>query len=248
LALIFAPGSSLGGARPKASVLDVHGHLAIAKFPRADDEYSIERWEWVALQLAAAAGIDVAAAELLSVGGRDVLLSRRFDRRGEERIHLASALALLGLRDGDRASYPEIAEIVQRDGSQPQRDHVELFRRMVFNICVANVDDHLRNHGFLRTRTGWTLSPAYDINPVPTDVRARVLSTNVTPDDATGSLDAARESATYFGLSPKQADAVIAEVLSAVANWRGVARKAGASTKECARMQSAFLTNDEHRD
>jgi serine/threonine-protein kinase HipA len=242
LALLLAPGSSLGGARPKASVLDARGRLAIAKLPRETDEYPIERWEWVALELARAAGIRVPEAELLTVAGRPVLLARRFDRHGAERIHFASALTLLALRDGDRASYPEIAEILQREGSQPRRDGQELFRRMLLNICIANVDDHLRNLGFLREPAGWTLSPVYDLNPVPADVRPRILTTSITLDDATGSLDAARESATYFGLSPRDAEAEIERVLRAVAGWETVARAAGASAKECARMRSAFLT------
>jgi serine/threonine-protein kinase HipA len=242
MALLFAPGSSLGGARPKASVLDAKGRLSIAKFPREDDEYSIERWEWVALELAAKAGIVVPDVELLTVGKREVLLSRRFDRDGNQRVHYASALTLLGLRDGDRASYPEIADFVQREGSRPQRDCAELFRRMVLNVCIANVDDHLRNHGFLRERSGWTLSPAFDLNPVPADVRPRVLTTNITPDDATGSLDAARESATFFGLALGKADSLIDEVLRAVGKWPAIARRAGASAKEQARMESAFLT------
>lgn len=244
LALLFAPGSSLGGARPKASVLDARGRLSIAKLPRETDEYSIERWEWVALELARAAGIRVPEIELLEVAGRAVLLSRRFDRRGEERVHFASALTLLGLRDGDRASYPEIAEILQREGSQPRRDSEELYRRMVLNICIANLDDHLRNHGFLREPAGWTLSPAYDLNPVPADVRPRILTTNVTLDDATGSLDAARESATFFGLSSRAAGGLIEEVLRAVSGWEEVARATGASAKECERMRSAFLVRD----
>jgi serine/threonine-protein kinase HipA len=245
LALLLAPGSSLGGARPKASILNRLGQLCIAKFPRQDDEYSVERWEWVALELARTAAIRVPDVEVLNVRRRPVLLSRRFDRHGARRIHFASALTLLGLADGARASYPEIAEILQREGSRPREDAEELFRRMVFNICVANVDDHLRNHGFLREPTGWTLSPAYDINPVPADVRPRILTTNVTLDDGTGSLDAARESATYFGLSARRSAAVITEVLRAVAKWEAVARAAGASRKECSRMESAFLAPSE---
>lgn len=241
LALLLAPGSSLGGARPKASVRDQHGKLCIAKFPRETDEYSVERWEQIALELARSAGIEVAESRLLSVAGRDVLLSQRFDRRGGERVHFASALTLLGLRDGESASYPEIAEILQREGSRPRRDSEELFRRMVFNVCIANVDDHLRNHGFLRQPGGWTLSPAYDLNPVPMEVRPRILSTAITLDDATGTLGAARDTASYFGLSPAQAEGIIRAVTSAVAGWERVAKTAGASRAECGRMKSAFL-------
>ena len=241
LALLLAPGSSLGGARPKASILDGAGHLSIAKFPRPDDEYAIELWEWVAMDLAHKAGIRTPEANLLKVRGKSVLLSRRFDRRGSERVHFASALTLLGLADGERASYPEIAEILQREGSQPRRDAEELFRRMVFNICVANVDDHLRNHGFLREASGWTLSPAYDLNPVPTDVRPRILSTNVTLDDPTGSIAAARASATYFGLSSARTASVILEVQRATLQWETVAKNAGATKRDIARMRSAFL-------
>jgi serine/threonine-protein kinase HipA len=241
LALLVAPGSSLGGARPKASVLDQHGRLSIAKFPRDADEYSVERWEWVAMQLAHASGVQIPDVELLEVAGKQVLLSRRFDRAHGERVHFASALTLLGLRDGDRASYPEMAEILQREGSQPRADCEQLFRRMVLNIVIANVDDHLRNHGFLRRASGWTLSPAFDLNPTPADVRPRVLSTNVTLDDATGSLLAAREAATYFGLGSSAADEIIRQVQAGVSRWREVARASGASQRECQRMQSAFL-------
>jgi serine/threonine-protein kinase HipA len=242
VALLLAPGSSLGGARPKASVLDTGGALAIAKFPRQDDEYSVERWEWVALELARRAGIQVPNARLVQVGHRDVLVSRRFDRVDSERVHFASALTLLGLRDGDQASYPEIAEILQREGSRPRQDSEEVFRRMVFNICAANLDDHLRNHGFLREASGWTLSPAYDLNPVPAEQRPRVLTTSITLEDFTGSLEVARDSADYFGLGPAQVERVISEVSSAVGHWVKVARAAGASRAECERMRSAFLT------
>lgn len=242
LAVILAPGSSLGGARPKASVLDQNGNLSIAKFPKEGDQYVVERWEWIAFEIARMAGITVPESRLLDVGGRSVLISRRFDRRGVSRIHFASALTLLGLKDGDSASYPEIAEILQREGSEPRRDSEELFRRMVFNICIANLDDHLRNHGFLRKGKGWTLSPAYDLNPVPADIRPRILTTAITLEDATGSVDAARESATYFGLSKSVVDAIVRDVQKAVQNWETIARKAGAGVAECARMRTAFLT------
>ncbi|RZO50075.1 MAG: type II toxin-antitoxin system HipA family toxin [Sandaracinaceae bacterium] len=243
LALVLAPGSSLGGARPKASVLDVDGELCIAKFPRPDDEYSVERWEMICNSLARAAGIRAAEMRLETVDERPILVSRRFDRRETHRIHYASAMTMLGLADGDEASYPEIAEVLNRHGSSPGDDLVELFRRMVFNICVADVDDHLRNHGFLRDSRGLRLSPAFDVNPVPMDIRPRVMSTAVTPDDFTGSLDAARSSAPYFDLTPARAEAIIEAVIEAIAGWSAMARRHGASSGECDRMESAFLTS-----
>lgn len=241
LALILAPGSSLGGARPKASILDLDGSLAIAKFPRELDEYAIERWEQVAFDLARSAGIRVAESRLERVGDDFVLVARRFDRRGTARIPYASAATLLGLRDGDRASYPELADLLQREGGRAKEDVEQLFRRMVFNICIANVDDHLKNHGFLREPGGWALSPAFDLNPVPADIRPRILSTSISLDDATGSLQLARQVAPYFALSRSAADTLVREVEDAVRDWRDVARRLGASASECARMQSAFL-------
>jgi len=179
LQLILAPGSSLGGARPKVSVIDQHGRLSIAKLPRETDDYSVERWESIALALARAAGIQTPEHQLLEVGGRAVLLSRRFDRDEGARIPFLSALSMMGLGDGERASYPELSDLLSQYGAQARRDTSELFRRMAFNVLVSNVDDHLRNHGFLWLgRGGWTLSPAYDLNPTPADVRPRVLTTN----------------------------------------------------------------------
>lgn len=158
LQMIFAPGSSLGGARPKASVIDQHGHLSIAKFPKPDDDYSVERWESVALTLARMAGIRVA--------GQAILLSRRFDREGEGRIPFLSALSMMGLKDGEPGSYPELVDVLVQIGAQTKRDAAEPYRRMVLNVLISNVDDHLRNHGFLWLgQGGWTLSPAYDLNP-----------------------------------------------------------------------------------
>ncbi|MGH9725655.1 MAG: type II toxin-antitoxin system HipA family toxin, partial [Candidatus Acidiferrales bacterium] len=149
LQMIFAPGSSLGGARPKASVVDQHGHLSIAKFPKEIDEYSIELWEFVALTLAKQAGIRTPVNELLSVAGRPVLLSRRFDRADATRIPFLSGLAMLTLKDGDRASYPELVDVLTANGAQAREDAHELYRRMVLNVLISNDDDHLRNHGFL---------------------------------------------------------------------------------------------------
>jgi serine/threonine-protein kinase HipA len=163
--MIFAPGSSLGGARPKASVVDQHGQLSIAKFPKEIDEYSIELWEFVALTLAQQAGILTPVNELLSVAGRHVLLSRRFDRAAT-RIPFLSGLSMLTLKDGDRASYPELVDVLTANGARAREDAHELYRRMVLNVLISNDDDHLRNHGFLWIGPqGWALSPVYDLNP-----------------------------------------------------------------------------------
>jgi serine/threonine-protein kinase HipA len=241
LQLIFAPGSSLGGARPKASVLDRKGCLSIAKFPKESDEYSIETWESVALRLAERAGIVTAGHDLLEVARRAVLLSRRFDRADGIRIPFVSAMAMLGARDGETGSYLEMVDALARHGARAKKDTQELYRRVAFNVLASNVDDHMRNHGFLRIdRRGWTLAPAYDLNPVPADLKARVLSTNITLDDGTCSIDLLEASAESFSLSLTEARRILKEVALATSSWRVVAREAGASAKEIHRMASAF--------
>lgn len=245
LQLIFAPGSSLGGARPKASVIDQHGILSIAKFPKESDEYSIETWEEVALQLAEQSGIATPKHQLVDVMGRAVLVSQRFDRIGSRRMPFISAMALLGAKDGDGGSYPEMVDLLGRYGAQARKDAHALYRRVVFNVLISNVDDHLRNHGFLRMNpAGWTLSPAYDLNPVPTDLKARVLTTNINLDEGTCSLDLLEQAAEYFALSLPQAREIIGKVATATSNWRSVAKELGASRSETNRMASAF----EHED
>src|ERR1700761_6343524 len=200
LQLIFAPGSSLGGARPKASVIDQHGHLSIAKFPKETDDYSMETWEEIALRLAAQAGIATPQHELIDVAGKAVLLSRRFDRNGAIRIPFLSAMAMMGARDGERGSYPEIVDALAQYGAQGKTDAHALYRRVVFNVLISNVDDHLRNHGFLWLgKAGWSLSPAYDLNPVPIDLKARVLTTNFDLDEGTCSIDLLEAASAYFG-------------------------------------------------
>ena len=190
LQVIFAPGSSLGGARPKASVIDQHGHLSIAKFPKETDDYSMETWEEIALRLAGQAGIVTPRHELIQVAGKAVLLSRRFDRDGAMRIPFLSAMAMMGARDGERGSYPEIVDAITRYGARGKADAHALYRRVVFNVLISNVDDHLRNHGFLWLgKAGWSLSPAYDLNPVPADLKARVLTTNIDLDEGTCSVE-----------------------------------------------------------
>jgi serine/threonine-protein kinase HipA len=245
LQLIFAPGSSLGGARPKASVIDQHNRLAIAKFPKETDDYSVELWEAVALTLARKAGIETPDFELLRVMEKPVLLSRRFDRIPGTRVPFLSALSMTGLVDGQRASYPELVDVLTEHGANAAADAAELFRRMTFNVLISNVDDHLRNHGFLRSGgAGWKLSPVYDVNPVPQDVRPRILTTAISLDDGTCDLDLVLGASEFFGLSLRDARAIAKRAGEATATWREVAAAHGARARECDRMRSAF----EHAD
>lgn len=245
LQLIFAPGSSLGGARPKASVVDQHGHLAIAKFPKETDDYGIETWEEIALRLADHAGIITPHHELIEVANKPVLLSRRFDRREKVRVPFLSAKAMTGSADGERGSYPELVDALTHHGANAKADAAALYRRMVFNVLVSNVDDHLRNHGFLWLgKNGWSLSPAYDLNPTPTDVKARILTTNIDLDEGTCSIELVESVADFFGLTLPAARDIIREVGAAVANWHTVAAAVGARQSEINRMASAF----EHED
>ena len=252
LQLIFAPGSSLGGARPKASVIDQHGALAIAKFPKETDDYSMETWEEIALRLARRAGIATPHHELVQVAGKAVLLSRRFDRAGEgggtRRIPFLSAMAMMGAKDGERGSYPEIVDALSQYGAQAKRDAEELYRRVVFNVLISNVDDHLRNHGFLWLGpAGWTLSPAYDLNPVPSDLKARILTTNIDLDEGTCSLDLLESAAEYFGFGLATARIVIRDVALVTATWAETAKAVGARPAEITRMASAFEHDDLRR-
>ena len=253
LRLIFAPGSSLGGARPKASVIDQHGYLSIAKFPKESDDYSIETWEEIALRLAERAGIETPEHQLLQVAGKAVLLSRRFDRDFDHgldsdkgwRIPFLSAMSMTGSRDGERGSYPELVDALTAQGAKAKEDAVQLYRRVAFNVLVSNVDDHLRNHGFLWSgQGGWVLSPAYDLNPTPVEVKARILATNIDLDEGTCSVELLQDTAEFFGLGIRQARRIIREVAEASRTWRAVAVEVGARRAEIARMASAF----EHAD
>ena len=245
LLLIFAPGSSLGGARPKASVYDPHGNLSIAKFPKDTDDYSVERWEAIALDMAAAAGIRVAQHDLVQATGRTIFLSQRFDRKraGEgnmdHRIPFMSAMAMTEHRDGDdNCSYLELVEAIAERSAKPEQDRAELFRRMAFTILISNTDDHFRNHGFLWTgRKGWILSPAYDINPVPNGLR--VLSTRIDFDEATASIDLLRSVAEFF-VPMKSADQIIRECADVVRQWRDFAQARMAPKSEIKLMEPAF--------
>ncbi len=245
LRLLFAPGSSLGGARPKASVIEKDGQLAIAKFPRKDDEINTVVWEAVALALAKKAGIAVPTFRVELIAKKPVLLLRRFDRDGTRRIPFLSAMSMLGSKDNETRSYLEIVDALRQHGAAPKADMEALWRRVVFNILISNSDDHLRNHGFLYAgQDGWRLSPAYDLNPVPTDVKPRILSTAINEDDNTASLGLALEVAGYFELDAAQAREIAGQVGKAVAKWRDEAARHGLSKTEIDRMASAF----EHED
>lgn len=246
LRLLIAPGSSLGGARPKASVRDHDGQLAIAKFPHRDDDANAVLWEAVAFTLAAEAGITVPAWRVEQIGdAKAALLVRRFDRGAGRRIPFLSAMSMLGAADNEPHSYLEIADAIRMHGAAPSEDLEQLWRRIAFNVLISNTDDHLRNHGFLyEGPAGWRLSPAYDMNPVPVDVRPRILSTAIDPDDPSASLDLAFSVADYFGLKAARAKQIAAEVGSVVAGWRETATRLGLSRAETERMASAF----EHED
>ena len=242
---LLAPGSSLGGARPKASVRDHDGHLALAKFPHRRDDVDIVLWEAVVLALAARAGIPVPDWRIETINGKAVLLTRRFDREAGRRIPFLSAMSMLGANDRETRSYLEIADALRRYGAAAKEDLAQLWRRIVFNVLVSNTDDHLRNHGFLYAgQGGWRLSPAYDLNPVPIDLGPRLLSTAIDLDDPAASIEAALGTAEYYGLRTVEASSVAGQVARSVSGWRKEATGLGIRAREIERMSSAF----EHAD
>jgi serine/threonine-protein kinase HipA len=240
LKLLLAPGSSLGGARPKASVLDKDGALSIAKFPHHADLIPVIPWEAVTLTLAAKAGIPTPVWRMEKVADRNVLILRRFDRTNGQRVPFLSAMSMLDAEDNEQRSYLEIADALRRYGAKPEEDCAQLWRRVVFNILVSNSDDHLRNHGFLYGAGGWRLTPAYDLNPVPVDIKPRVLTTAIDEADGTASLDLAYQVAEHFGLKPDKARVIASEVGTAAKNWRAAAKGFHLSAAEIDRMASAF--------
>jgi serine/threonine-protein kinase HipA len=245
LRLLLHGGSSLGGARPKAHVLDTEGRLAIAKFPSPTaDDWDVIRWEAVALTLARDAGIAVAEHDLHVIENRPVLVVRRFDRDDGGRIGYVSAMTMLQAKDGEQASYLEIAEAIEERSPDAGTDLRELWRRIVFTILISNTDDHLRNHGFLRKSTaGWSLSPAFDLNPNPEGGGgggAKQLTTAIDEHDTRASIATALEVAGLFRVPPAQARAIVAEVLAATERWRDVARARGLGAQQIARLEPAF--------
>lgn len=247
LNMLMAPGSSLGGARPKASVVDSKGQLWIAKFPSRNDNRDIGAWEMVVHELAVKAGLNVAEGMTGTYySNQHTFLTKRFDRTAKgERIHFASAMTLLGHTDGTDhtagASYLELVEFIMKYGAQVNEDLEELWRRIVFYISVCNTDDHLRNHGFLLTPTGWVLSPAYDINPVETGTG---LSLNISEKDNALNLDLAKEVAPYFRVSTKRADEIMDQVKKSVSEWGKEAEQNGISKSERGMMEKAFRLAD----
>ncbi|MDQ2688626.1 MAG: type II toxin-antitoxin system HipA family toxin [Armatimonadota bacterium] len=246
LRMLIAPGGSLGGAHPKAGVIDPEGQLWIAKFPKRGETTDGGGWEYVTYTLARQAGVAVpdALARRFNTS-RHTFLTRRFDRVGTGRVHFASAMTLLNRADGDDASngtsYLELAELLMRQGAQTEADLEQLWRRIVFSICVSNADDHLRNHGFLLTPQGWALSPAYDMNPDPD---ADGLKLNISDADNAQDLQLAREVADYFRVKAARANAIIHEVVVAVRLWRDEAKALGLSASEVERMEPAFRVAD----
>ena len=240
---LVAPGSSLGGARPKASVLAPDGSLWIAKFPSKHDELNVGAWEMVVHDLAKMCNLNVTEAKLENFSKTgSTFLTKRFDRNGDRRIHFASAMTLLGKKDGadaaDGAGYLEIASFITANSVSPQKDLMELWRRIVFNMAVSNTDDHLRNHGFILSEHGWSLSPLYDVNP---SIYGDTLSLNVDADNNLIDFNLALSVAKMYGLTDLRAAEELKEIKNVVeSNWRGLAKQYGISRSEIEGMAPAF--------
>lgn len=242
LAILIAPGSSLGGARPKANILDENDELWIAKFPSKNDTFNKGAWEFLSYQLAVGAGIRMAPSKIERIAGNHhTFFTKRFDREKGERIHFASAMTMTGnsedtIRDNP-ASYLDIAEFIQTYGASVEENLHELWRRIIFNIAISNVDDHLRNHGFILTDEGWVLSPAYDLNP---STEKNGLSLNIDMDNNLLDFNLAISVGKFFRLDQKQMDRIIWEVLESVSQWESVADRIGISRAEKELMSGAF--------
>ncbi|WP_299008192.1 type II toxin-antitoxin system HipA family toxin [uncultured Shewanella sp.] len=241
LNMLISPGSSLGGARPKACVTDEYDQLWIAKFPNQNDTFDVGIWEMLCYELALAAGVEMFSSEVRKFSSQHhTFITKRFDRMGSKRLHFSSAMTQLQYYDGehsDGASYLEIAEFLTNQGAQTKVDLAQLWRRIVFNIAISNTDDHLRNHGFLLTSQGWRLSPAYDLNPI---VGKQGLHLNIT--DTANALDysLAFEVIDFFRLTHDEATQIYDEVLSAVQHWQKLADRLGISRAQQLMKQAAF--------
>jgi serine/threonine-protein kinase HipA len=241
LKVLVAPGASLGGARPKANLADNQGQLWIAKFPGADDEHDWALREMLLHQLAAEFGLEVAPAHLERIGnGYHTFMTRRFDRVAGRRRFFTSAMALLGRGDSDAASYLDLAEFIgNKQGAEGfvESDLHQLFRRVLFNVAVANRDDHLRNHGFIRQARGWRLSPAFDMNPsTKKDSHVLALDDSSTEPD----LDTVLSTAEFYRVKPAQAKADLERLMQVVGTWRHKAKRLGLSGEDCAELTGSF--------
>lgn len=242
LAMLMAPGSSLGGARPKANILDEEGHPWIAKFPSGNDTIDKGAWEYLAYRLAINTGIEMADCRLEKVSGKHhTFFTKRFDRTKTGRIHFASAMTMTGknealIRD-ETPSYLDIAEFIQFSGTHITEDLHQLWRRMVFNMLISNTDDHLRNHGFILTSAGWRLSPAFDVNP---SIDKDGLALNIDMDNNAQDIALAKSTGIYFRLSEKEMHCIIDELTASIAGWQQVAKEIGISQNEQLLMKGAF--------
>jgi len=242
IAVLIAPGSSLGGARPKANIFDMEKNLWIAKFPSKTDGIDKGAWEFLAYRLALAAGIEMVDSKIERISGKHhTFLTRRFDREKERRIHFASAMTMTGnteesIKDS-APSYLEIVEFIENNGVNVKENLHQLWRRIVFNIAISNTDDHLRNHGFILTDKGWVLSPAYDINPA---IEKDGLSLHIDMDDNALDFELAKSAGPYFRLGSDEMDSILEQVLLAVKEWRVIADRIGIPKKEQAIMEKAF--------
>jgi len=243
LRFLLGAGSPLGGARPKAAVSLKDERLAIAKFPKPDDTRDIAAGEILALTLAGQAGIQVAEHQLVSVGGHSVAVITRFDRAGKNRIPFISASSLLGLPQSDPGAYTLLADSIRQFGNNVAGDLRELWRRLIFSLLASNYDDHLRNHGFLMLEAGhWSLSPAYDINPVPEVDRVHMNKTAITEEQTEPTIAVALAAAERFGLKTAESKKILQEVFTAVSGWR----KAGRQLRIKASTLDAYASAFEH--
>jgi len=243
LDILLAPGSSLGGARPKANVYDNYGHLWIAKFPSKNDIVNKAAWEYLAYRLAISAGINMADSKIEKVAGNHhTFFTKRFDRVGDTRIHFASAMTMIGNTEEQlrtkTASYLELAEFIQFFGSNIEPDLHQLWKRIVFNIAISNTDDHLRNHGFIISGKGWKLSPAFDINP---SIDKSGLALNIDIENNALDFELARSVGDYFQLNNDKMDKIIQQVTTTVSQWPKVARQIGIPRIEIESMKGAFV-------
>lgn len=248
LAVLVAPGASLGGARPKANFHEVDGSFWIGKFPARDDERDIGAWEYVVHQLADRAGIDVPRAKLVELNNDfRTFCVQRFDRVDGKRRFYASAMTLLRKSQSEGTSYLELAQFIrsQGDGEYADDDLVQLFRRVVFNVAVGNRDDHLRNHGFVLGKTGWRLAPAFDVNP-NIDKAEHVL--NIDDIDNRPSLVTVLDTAVFYGLNDVDAKKIVREIIAVVSDWRDLARRTGISAADVELTAAAFSACQECLD